>query len=220
MKIIRVVLYSIIILFLSAFTTPLLLRFTPSIAANKSPNYLDSFIFILTLIVAVLAFLVGIFVYFNLTDFITYKNKVDCFEEKHKKDVIRITKTIEQQEQYLNQTIGYLFKATYFNVNLIKDRNLAKELLKQLSHDLQIATLYRTSFDINKTPKIDSDKFDVFVYLEENGLTKDIPHLQYVTEHDSNKENRIRAHEIIGRIKERETRDQRSSYLSLNVIHI
>lgn len=192
-----IIIYSIIILIVSAFSTPFITRFIPDLSTEiEEKNLLDTFIFILTLIVAVIAFLFAIFGVIEFSRIREYTNKVDLFEakfENHKKE-------LTQHEQYLDQTIGYLFQATYNITSQIKDSKIKQIILDNLYHDLQIAKLYRSSIDSNKTKEINNNKFSAFAYLEVKGRIKDIPHLEYVKLNDNNVQNRKRANVIIKQI--------------------
>ena len=208
-----IIIYSIILLIISAFTTPLIHKFIPCIRFTNQNNSVDTFVFILTLIVAVLTFLIAAIGIFEFDRIRKYTEKVDSFKEvlesfdnlleEHEKEFNLVKDSSTMQEQYLKKTIEYLYSASYSNINLMKEEKQAKKLLIKLFHDDQIAKLYRASLDSNETTEIDKDKFAAFVYLEQNGTLDDIKHLEYVVEHDTNKKNCARAHEIKGRIKER-----------------
>ena len=131
------------------------------------------------------------------TKLLTFNDKIDNFNIQ----VDQIRNSLNQKDKYLDQTINYLFQATYSNINLMDDKDQAKQLLKNLFHDLQIAKLYQA--DINADEVTDINKIVAFSYLEENGIMADIPHLEYIAQHDPNNKIKDRAREIIGRIKQR-----------------
>ena len=68
---------------------------------------------------------------------------------------------------------------------------------------MQIARLYRTCFNAENNEAYNRDRFAVLAYLETNGTIEDIPHLEYVVQHDTNEDNRRRAIEVIGIIRNR-----------------
>ena len=108
---------------------------------------LDSFVFLLTLAVAVLTILVAIIGCFEFSRVNKYTEKVDKFEKDFTKELNNLSEIINQkiinfndtfdkrielyknelnesfslaideQELYLNHSIDYLFQATYFNIN-------------------------------------------------------------------------------------------------------
>lgn len=192
---------------ISAFTTSIICKHTPSISNASS---LDTYVFILTLIVAVLTFLIGIIGIIEFSRIQKYIKIVDKFVNKfekklnvHENEFEKIKYSLTQQEHYLNQTIYYLYQAADSITNQMNDQETALVILNQLYHNLQIAKLYRSSLDSNETSKIDNDKFTAFAYLEENGTMEDIPHLLYVERNDSNEQNRKRATGVIAIIKRR-----------------
>ncbi len=108
-----------------------------------------------------------------------------------------------RQEAYINQTINYLYQATSAIINQMSDQDQARTILSRIYHDIQIARLYRTSLNAENNVAYDRDRFAAFAYLETNGTIEDIPHLQYVEQHDPNENNRRRAIEVIAIIRNR-----------------
>lgn len=109
-----------------------------------------------------------------------------------------------QQTRFFDQSINYLYQTSYSNIEQMEDQTQANQLLEDLYHELQIAKLYRTSLDEDERPTINIQKIAALEYLEGNGIKSDIPHIEYVAQHDPNKENRDQAKRIIGRIEERD----------------
>lgn len=110
---------------------------------------------------------------------------------------------INSQSRYFEQSINYLYQAAYSNIEQMSDQTQAREILKSIYHEMQIARLYRTSFNAENNEAYNRDRFAVLAYLEMNGTKEDIPHLEYVVQHDANEDNRRRAIEVIGIIRNR-----------------
>ena len=85
----------------------------------------------------------------------------------------------------------------------MSDETHARKTLNILFHLLQIAKLYQTSFASQEESKPNKNKFAAFAYLEENGTMADIQHLDYVAQHDPNKNIRTRAIEVRAIIRNR-----------------
>ncbi len=135
-----------------------------------------------------------------------YKNLVNSLREEQKSFIEKNQKIINilnQQDLYFSQTINYLYQATDAICNQIKDESKSKIILNNLYHGVHIANLYHCIIDEQNDRVSDNDKFAAFSYLEENGTEEDIIHLEFSANNDPNKNNRIRATEIIGRIRER-----------------
>lgn len=191
----------------------------------------QAIVIVMSLLIIVLIIVLLLVTLFNIAIFIRilkhYKNnyqndkiieelqyRIDEVQGKEKNEFNRLSDELKQQiesfrastlvhEQYLNHTINYLFQATYSITNQITDEHIAREILNRLFHDFQIAKLYQTSFDSDDTSKIENIKFAAFAYLQENGAVEDIPHLEYVVQHDPNENNRRRAIEVIALIQSR-----------------
>lgn len=192
---------------ISLFTTIILFRFIPNIKDSCSSNPLDTFIFILTLIVAVLTIMVAFIGYYEFTRVNTYTEKVDEFVsdfneklETYNQNVLNIQSRLTQQELYLVQTINYLNSI----IAELSYKTQDKSIIERLSRYSHIAQLYRISLDMNESSETSNSKFAAFAYFEESGIIEDIPHLEYVAQHDPNEQNKKRAREIIGHIRERE----------------
>lgn len=190
---------------ISSITTIVIFRFIPAIKnAFDSKGSLDTFIFILTLIVAVLAFMFAFIGYNEFTRVIEYRKKVDDFEsdfnkklETYKQNMTIISDRLTKQGLFINQSLNYLNSILAELSFMSQNENTIKRLL----HDSKIAQLYRINLDTNESSDMSNSKFDAFAYLEENGTKEDIPHLNYVAEYDPIESNRDRAREIIGVIK-------------------
>ena len=144
-KTLCVIFYSIIILLISAFTTPLILKFTPNIALTQK-HYLDTFIFILTLIVAVIAVL---FAVIGLYEF----SKI----EKIKENLSSFNNRMDEMRQVMiihNQTMLQLNEILYKETRMIAENTNSKELLEEVTLNYQIALLYSTNFGLD-----DSDSY-------------------------------------------------------------
>jgi hypothetical protein len=111
--------------------------------------------------------------------------------------------TLARQEEYINQTINYLFQATSANINQMSNQEQAREILRRIYHEMLIARLYRISLNAVNNETYNRERFAVLAYLEMNGTREDIPHLEYVVQHDTNEDNRRRAIEVIGIIRSR-----------------
>lgn len=190
---------------ISSITTIVIFRFIPTIKnIFDSKSSLDTFIFILTLIVAILAFMFAFIGYNEFTRVIEYRKKVDGFEsdfnkklETHNQNMTIISDRLTQQGLFINQSLNYLNSILAELSFMSQNENTIKRLL----HDSNIAQLYRINLDTNESSDLSNSKFDAFAYLEENGTKEDIPHLKYVAKYDPIEKNRDRAKEIIGVIK-------------------
>ena len=184
---------------------------------------LDSFVFILTLAVAILTILVAVIGCFEFSRVNKYTDKVDRFVKeidsrlkKHnhsQKELLEQQKNslndnfcmaLIKQEKYYNQTFYYLSQAAYSIIDLMTDKIKAKKLIKDLTNEYHIANLYRSSIDLNETTKIDRKKKGALLYLTENGTKEHISHLKYVAQNDPNESFKEQAQIIIGQIIERE----------------
>lgn len=134
------------------------------------------------------------------------ENKFELLQSDFQKQLKTIKQNQTFQDQYLDQTVCYLFQTIYSIISQINDKYIAKNILENFYHSFQIAKLYQINNALDKTEKI--NKFAAFAYIEENGVLEDIPHLEYIAEHDPNEQNENRAKEIIGRIKERNKRPE------------
>lgn len=146
--------------------------------------------------------------------FVDYEQRIDKKNEKTIEEIEERNRNLNeqitafrvfltQQEEYINRTINYLFQATYANINQMSDKKQAREILSRIHHDMQIARLYRTSLNTENNDIYDREKFAVFAYLEMNGTLDDIPHLDYVVDHDPNEQTRMRATEVRAIIRNR-----------------
>lgn len=193
-KILCVIFYGIILLLISAFTTPLILKFTPNIALTEK-HYLDTFIFILTLIVAVIAVL---FAVIGLYEF----SKI----EKIKENLSSFNNRMDEMRQVMiihNQTMLQLNEILYKETRMIAENTNSKELLEEVTLNYQIALLYSTNFGLDDSDSYEK-KEDAFNYIQTKGTTNVIKYLEFIANNDTDKRNRLRAREVIGSIKERE----------------
>lgn len=185
--------YSIIILIISAFTTPLISRFIPIIKRiGDEKNLLDTFIFILTLIVAVLAFLFAIIAIFEFSKIEKIEKDLNSFNEEMK-DLRRVMAIQDHTMQSYNK---FLYEST----KSIADNEEPIKLLRIVTHNYHLSVLCSLHLDSTDTDSYNY-KYDSFNYIEQLGTKNDIPYLDYVANHDTNKKNRDRAREVIGYIK-------------------
>ncbi len=202
-KFLQITLFIISCVAISSFTTIVIFRFIPKIKKSFDPiGSLDTFIFILTLIVAVLAFMFAFIGYHEFTRVIKYTQKVDRLSvefNENNESFNQIRNRLTQQELFLTQSINFLSTI----IARLAHKTQDKDILEKHSHYSHISQLYRISIDTNETPEIMKNKFDAFAYFEVNGTNDDIPYLEYVAQHDPNEQYRNRAWVIIGGIKER-----------------
>lgn len=195
-NIICILIYSLIILIISAFTTPLILRITPSITLNSN-NYLDSFIFILTLIVAIITILFAIFGVFEFAKVEKIQKKLDSFNNK--------TEEIKRVMVIHNHTMHQFNEFLYKAILKIAENSESKDLLEEVTLNYHIASLYCSCFSSDDEDSY-SNKEDDFNYIQQKGTSDIIRFLKYIADHDTDKKNRDRARYIIGRIEERESK--------------
>ncbi len=218
-KFLRITYYILSCIVISSVTTFVIFRFIPEVKDECNPtSSLDTFIFILTLIVAVLAILFAVLGYNEFTRVIDYTKKVDDFEHsindysKKADKVESITNQIQQiqrslirQERYIDHTAKYIYQVTYAKFEQMNNQAEAQQLLNHLYHELQIFILYRANMDADKTNVVDINKIAALEYLEGegNGTMDDIPHLDYVVENDPDERIRQRAIEVRAIIRNR-----------------
>lgn len=193
-KITYILIYSIIILIISAFTTPLISRVTPSITV-ASTNYLDSFIFILTLIVAIITILFAIFGVFEFAKVEKIQKQLDSFDNRME-DIKRVM-------AIHNQTMYQFNEFLYTAILKIAESTESQDLLEDVTLHYHITSLYCSNFD-SEDSNLYNNTEDDFNYIQQNGTTDIIRFLEYMAEHDTDKKNRDRARKIIGHIEERE----------------
>lgn len=121
-----------------------------------------------------------------------------------KDQLAKFNDVINSQSRYFDQSFNGLFQVVYSIIEHIEDHNQAIRLLDDLYHTYQIACLYRTCSEANTTNEIDQAKLAALIYLEENGTREDIPHLEYIVQHDPNENNRRQAIEVIAIIRSRD----------------
>ena len=184
---------------------------------------LDSFVFVLTLAVAILTILVAVIGCFEFSRVNKYTEKVDRFEKEldskldefnHSQEELleqqknhlndNFCRALIKQEKYYDQTLLYLSQAAYSIIEQMTDKVKVKKLIKFLTLEYHIANLYRSSIDLNETTKIDKKKKGALLYLTENATKEHISHLKYVAQNDPNEDFKNQAQIIIGQIKERE----------------
>ena len=180
----------------------------------------DSFVFILTILVAILSFLFAIIAFIEWGRIRVFTKRIAEFERATKEIKVLHESYFRQQDYYISNTFQTVLSAIMAITSQINDDDdfdhFAKSIQENMNHGIQITNLYYMRFNSHdrketkgKKEKDANNKFSAFAYLEENGVMEDIPHLVYVAEHDPIKKNRNRAREIIGRIKEREREKER-----------
>lgn len=107
-----------------------------------------------------------------------------------------ISEKLSGQEKYICKTNQYLYDALDKIANQISDVDTGKIILKEMLHNYQITNLYSTD---------NSKKFAALAYIQENGSTSDIEHLEFISNYDSNEDNKKWAREIVGIIRYRNT---------------
>ena len=129
---------------ISSFTTIVLFRYIPNIKDSCSSSPLDTFIFILTLIVAVLTIMVAFIGYYEFTRVNHYTERVDEFVtefnnnlEMYNQNSLELRGRLTQQELYLNQTINYLNSIIAQLSYKTEDRSIL-ERLTRFSHRAQL----------------------------------------------------------------------------------
>lgn len=167
----------------------------PRIIESADTSSLDTFIFILTLIVAIIAFLFAVISIFEFTKVEKTKKKLDSFNNKM--DEIRTVMAIHNRT--MQQINEFLYKATL----RIAESTNSKDLLEEVTLNYHISTLYSSNFDSDDNNSINK-KNDAFNYIQEKGHFDDIRYLEYIADHDTDRSNRIRARKVIGHIEERE----------------
>lgn len=138
----------------------------------------------------------------NLTEIIdNYTNRVDLFTTQ----IDNLREYFSQQARYFDYIIEYLYQVTYANIEHLNDQAQAQQLLNHLYHELQIARLYRTYITADEAPVVNINRIAALEYLEGegNGTMDDIPHLDYVVEHDPDERIRQRAIEVRAIIRNR-----------------
>ena len=108
----------------------------------------------------------------------------------------KIRESLSRHDIALSHYNQVLYDTTYAVAQQIEKTNIAQSLMNTILHDFQIANLYHISLDSDETTDSNDIKFATFAYLEENGTLDDIPHLDYVEQHDPNEFNKRRAIEI------------------------
>ncbi len=182
---------------ISSVTTIVIFQFIPEVKNECNPtSSLDTFIFILTLIVAVLAFMFAFIGYNEFTRVINYTKKVDDFEEQFNSKLNTTNARLIRQQRYIDYTFGYLYETSYSQLAQMKNQDDAQQLLNHLFHELQIAKLYRVNLDTDEARVVNINKIAALEYLEENGRKADIPHLDYIAQHDPDEHVRTRAIEV------------------------
>ena len=212
-KFLNIIIFIISCIAVSSVTTIVIFRFMPEVKDECNPtNSLDTFIFILTLIVAVLAFMFAFIGYHEFTRVIDYTKKVDDFEEQFNSELNATNTRLIQQERYIDHTAEYIYQVTYAKIEQMNNQVEAQQLLDHLYHDLQIFILYRANMDADKTNVVDINKIAALEYLEGegNGTMDDIPHLDYVVKHNPDKHIRQRAIEVRAIIRNAFSRQQTS----------
>ena len=116
-------------------------------------------------------------------------------------DILR--ESLTQQTRYFDHIINYLYQVTYYNIEQMEDQTQAQQLLEHLFHELQIALLFNTYLNADESPAVDINRIAALEYLEGNGTMDDIPHLDYVVEHDPDEQIRQRAVEVRAIIRNR-----------------
>lgn len=119
-----------------------------------------------------------------------------------------IKSSIIQQVRYFDQSIKYLYQATYSNIEQMDDQTQAQQRLENLFHELQIAKLYRTSINADEDSDVNHNRITALEYLEENGTMEDIPHLDYIARYDPNEHVKTRAIEVRAIIRNRFNNNQ------------
>lgn len=112
--------------------------------------------------------------------------------------VNQVHEALTQQSRYYEHTIDYLYQATYSIIAQMadQDQDKARQLLDHLFHELQIAKLYRVNLDTDEARVVNINKIAALEYLEENGRKADIPHLDYIAQHDPDEHVKTRAIEV------------------------
>ena len=190
-KILCIISYSIVLLLLSAFTTPLILRITPSITLEQQ-NYLDTFIFILTLIVAVIAVLFAIIGIYEFSQIERIKTKLSSFESR----MNEIKNVMAIHNQSMQQINEFLYKSSL----RIAENTDSLDLLEEATLHYHIATLYCSNFCSDDSDS-SIDKDAAFDYIQQKGSPGVIRYLEYIANHDTDKNNRHRALKVIGSIE-------------------
>ena len=205
-KVLQIIGFIVSCVAISSFTTIVLFRYIPNIKDSCSSSPLDTFIFILTLIVAVLTIMVAFIGYYEFTRVNHYTERVDEFVtefnnnlEMYNQNSLELRGRLTQQELYLNQTINYLNSIIAQLSYKTEDRSIL-ERLTRFSHRAQ---LYHISLDSNESCEMSNSKFAAFAFFEGNGIMEDIQHLEYVAQHDPIEQNRRRAIEVIAIIRNR-----------------
>lgn len=130
---------------------------------------------------------------------LNFDNQISNFDIR----VDQFQEALTQQSRYYDHTIDYLYQVTYSNISQMANQDEAQQLLDYLYHELQIATLYRVNLDAGEARVADFNKITALEYLEENGTRADIPHLDYIAQHDPDEQVRTRAIEVRAIIRNR-----------------
>lgn len=130
-----------------------------------------------------------------------YTNRVERFATQ----INNLRESLTQQSTYFDYIIDYFYQVIYSNIELMDDQSQSELLLNHLYHVLQIARLYRTYITEDEAPVVNTNRIAALEYLEGegNGTMDDIPHLDYVVEHDPDERIRQRAIEVRAIIRNR-----------------
>ena len=173
-----------------------------TLAVNSVNNVITTgsiFIGIITLFIGI----VGLFGYHHLKEDINKYSSIFRKTEALVKSADELKQSLIAQQTYIEKSNESLMKTVYAIANHIQDEETARELLKQQSHIAEIINLYRPCINPEDLVEVRNKKIASLLYLLENGTIDDLTDLQYILEHDQDKDVRAKAQEVIIRIKSR-----------------
>lgn len=175
-----------------------------SMTATLSETAVNNIITWFSIAIGILTLLFAIIAVFEFSQVEKIKKRIKSYDDK----MSNLSYLMAIQDHTMQTYNEFLYQSTQ---SIANGTNPAT-LLEEVTRNYHIAKLYSLHFDSNEQDSYQY-KLAAFNYLQQKGKRHDIRHLEYVADHDKNKQCRDRAREVIGHIKER---DKLASNLNQN----